>query len=216
MMPRFPLRLLSCVVVAALVVACNDDGPSGSDDPGLVVDPQFFGVLEEDTVRLEATLNGQPHAVTWDVQHDSIAEVEADGLVTGKRAGYTAVTATSTTNPNLKRSSSITVIPVPVLTPGTALTGLGGATNTRRYFKITVPAGKTELKIEMSGGTGDADMYVLFNGLPDTDSWDCRPFAGGNAETCTFANPSAGTWFIMLEAFATYANVRLLGTLTPP
>ena len=216
MMPRSPLRLLSCLLVAALVVGCEDDGPSGSDDPGLVVDPVFFGVLEEDTVRLEAELNGQPHAVTWDVQHDSIATVSATGLVTGKLAGFTAVTATSTTNPNLKRSSSITVIPVPVLTPGTARTGLGGATNTRRYFKIVVPAGKTELKIEMSGGTGDADMYVKQGALPDTDVWDCRPFEGGNAEVCTFANPAAGTWFIMLEAFATYANVSLLGTLTPP
>lgn len=216
MMLRSPLRLLSCLLVVAGVIGCDDDGPSGSDDPGLVVDPVFFGVLEEDTVRLAATLNGQPHAVTWEVQYDSIATVTAEGLVTGKLPGFTAVTATSTTNPNLKRSSSITVIAVPTLTLGTARTGLGGSAGTRRYFKVVVPAGKTELKIAMSGGTGDADMYVRFNGLPDTDNWDCRPFAGGNTETCTFANPAAGTWFVMLEAFATYSSVQLLATVTPP
>ncbi|MGQ0713415.1 MAG: pre-peptidase C-terminal domain-containing protein [Gemmatimonadaceae bacterium] len=214
MMHRLALTV-SCALLAALMVGCGDDGPSGSDDPGLVVTPVFRGVLEDDTLRLAATLNGQPAAVTWEVQHDSIATVNAEGLVTGLRAGFTAVTATSTSNPQMKRSASITVIPVPVLASGVARTGLSGATGTQRFFKIVVPAGTTKLTITMSGGTGDADLYVRFGQLPTLGTFDCAPFLGGNAESCTFDNPAVGTWFIMLDAFAAYAGARLVGTLTP-
>src|SRR5688572_25131930 len=145
MMPRSPLRLLSCFLLAALVVGCDDAGPSGNDDPGLQVDPSFIGVIETDTVRLEALLNDQAVPVTWDVQYDSIATVSQDGLVTTLLPGFTAVTATSTTNPQLKRSASITVTAVTALTSGTAVTVSATAVGSRLLRKITVPTGATSL-----------------------------------------------------------------------
>jgi hypothetical protein len=43
-------------------------------------------------------------------------------------------------------------------------------------------------------------------------TYDCRPYLGGNAETCTFATPSAGTWYVMLNAYAAYSGVTLTGS----
>jgi hypothetical protein len=57
-------------------------------------------------------------------------------------------------------------------------------------------------------------MYVKFGSAPTDTVYDCRPFLGGNAETCTFAAPSAGTYFVRLKAYATFSGVSLVGNYT--
>ena len=44
-------------------------------------------------------------------------------------------------------------------------------------YTMVVPAGATDLKFVMSGGTGDADMYVKFGSAPTDTVYDCRPYA---------------------------------------
>lgn len=214
MMPRSLLRLLPCLLVAALVVGCDDDGPSGSDDPGLIVTPSFRGVPETDTLRLAASLNGTATAVTWDVQYDSIASVTPDGLLTALRPGYTAVTATSTTNPQLKRSASITVIAVGVLESGDTVTvASSGARGSALYRKIAVPAGADSLVVTMAGGSGDVDLYLRLGGVPTTSTFACRSWNSGNNEYCKISNPAAGTWFLLLDLWDPYSGVDLVATI---
>ena len=43
-------------------------------------------------------------------------------------------------------------------------------------------------------------------------AYTCRPYKNGNAETCTFTNPAAGTYWVMLNAYAAYSGVTLTGT----
>ncbi|MBC7895067.1 MAG: pre-peptidase C-terminal domain-containing protein [Cytophagaceae bacterium] len=213
MMHRSAFRL-SCALLAALVVGCGDDGPSGNDDPGLVIAPAFRGVPETDTLRLTATFNGEPIAVTWETQDATIATVSATGLVTGLKPGFVAITARAS-NQEL-RSASITVLPVPVLTSGTAVTISGtGARGTAAYRKIVVPAGATNLSVTISGGSGDVDMAVRRGAVPTLSSNDCVSEEAGNAETCTIANPAAGTWFILLYLWNPYAGASLRATVTP-
>ena len=50
-----------------------------------------------------------------------------------------------------------------------AVTGLTGATGSQTFFKINVPAGQAKLDIVMSGGTGDADLYVKKGAKPTLD-----------------------------------------------
>jgi hypothetical protein len=95
---------------------------------------------------------------------------------------------------------------------GVAVTNLSGALNAQQFFFIAVPAGQTTLTVQMSGGTGDADLYVRFGSRPTTATYDCRPFINGNNETCTFNSPSAGNWFIMLNGFSAYSGVTLKAT----
>jgi serine protease len=100
------------------------------------------------------------------------------------------------------------------LTNGVAVTGLSGATGSQSFFTLAVPAGATNLKFEMSGGTGDADLYVKFGSAPTTSSYDCRPYHGGNTETCTITTAQTGTYHVMIHAYSAYSGVTLKGSYT--
>ena len=97
------------------------------------------------------------------------------------------------------------------LTNNVPVTGLSGASGSQKFFKLTVPAGQVSLVFQQSGGTGDADLYVRRGSLPTTSTYDCRPFTSGNAETCTFSNPVAADYFVMVRGFAAYSGVTIVG-----
>ncbi len=98
------------------------------------------------------------------------------------------------------------------LTNGVALTGQSGATGAQAFYKIVVPSGQTSLVFNMSGGTGDADMYTKLGAHPTLTTYDCRPYVSGNTETCTVTNPAAGTYYVMLNGYAAYSGVSLKAT----
>src|SRR5207244_1611863 len=61
----------------------------------------------------------------------------------------------------------LTITPgVFVLSKGVAVTNLSGALGSQTFFKLTVPASQSTLSFKMSGGTGDADLYVRFGAKP--------------------------------------------------
>lgn len=101
-----------------------------------------------------------------------------------------------------------------VLQNGVAVTGLAAAKSAKLNYTVVVPAGAKNLKVALSGGTGDADLYLKFGAAPTTSSYDCRPYVTGNAETCTVASPQAGTYYVMLNAYAAFSGVTLKATWT--
>lgn len=92
---------------------------------------------------------------------------------------------------------------------------ISGATGTDNRFTMVVPAGRTSLSFSISGGTGDADLYVRFGTAPTTTTYDCRPYRSGNTETCTISNIQAGTYHVNVRAYSAYSNVTLVGRYTP-
>ena len=100
------------------------------------------------------------------------------------------------------------------LTNGVAKTGLAQTTGYSINYTMAVPAGATGLKFVSSGGTGDADMYVKFGSAPTDSSYDCRPYASGNAETCNIATAQAGTYYVRMKAYSSYSGVSLTGSYT--
>ncbi len=92
------------------------------------------------------------------------------------------------------------------------LTGLSGAANTETQYTLVVPANARNLTVSISGGSGDADLYTRFGQAPTTSIYDCRPWLNGNAETCTVATPTAGTYYIMIRAYNTYSGLRLIAS----
>ena len=214
MMHRSAVRLTCGLLAAFVVLACDDVSPSGLEDPGLEVTPAFRGVPETDTVRLVATFNGEPTTVTWESSNQAVATVSNTGLVSGLVPGFAAITATGPSGQ--KRSSSITVVAVTALTSGTGVTiASNAARGSQQFRKIEVPAGKTSLTVTISGGTGDVDLYVKRGGVPTTSNFDCRSWEAGNDEICTFTNPAAGTYFIMLDLWNPYSGARLTATYAP-
>jgi serine protease len=97
------------------------------------------------------------------------------------------------------------------LTKGVPVTGLTASTGNSLNYTMVVPAGSSNLTFDISGGTGDADMYVKFGSAPTDTIYDCRPYKNGNVENCTFATPQAGTWHVRLKAYSTFSGVSLVG-----
>ncbi len=86
---------------------------------------------------------------------------------------------------------------------------LSGSSSTKLFHTIEVPAGKSKLEVVMSGGTGDADLYVRHGNKPTQSSWKCRPYKTGNNETCTINNPQAGTWHVGVFGYEAFSGVDL-------
>ena len=123
--------------------------------------------------------------------------------------GFTAFSGVTLTG------RTTTAATTPSLVNGVPVTNISGASGSQQFWKLTVPAGRTSLKFTISGGTGDADLYVRSGAKPTTSTFNCRPFLNGNSETCTFTSPAAGDWYVMIRGFATFSGVTLTGTYTP-
>jgi len=90
------------------------------------------------------------------------------------------------------------------------------AGNWSSMYTVTIPAGTTSLVVNISGGSGDADLYVRAGAAPTTSSYNCRPYLGGNTETCTINNPTAGTtYYIGVRAYTAYSGVSMKATRSP-
>ena len=101
------------------------------------------------------------------------------------------------------------------LTNNVALTGLSGAKGAQTFYQLAVPAGTASVTFTITGSTSstnDTDLYVKANAHPSLTSYDCRPFKTGSNETCTIANPVAGTYDVMLNGYSAYSGVTLKGS----
>ncbi len=99
---------------------------------------------------------------------------------------------------------------------GDSIGGISGAQGSWTMFQITLPAGASDLAVSMSGGSGDADLYLRFGSEPTTGSYDCRPWSNGNNENCPVASPNAGVYFIGIRGYGVYSNTNLSVSFTAP
>ncbi|HEY0921719.1 S8 family peptidase [Rheinheimera pacifica] len=95
------------------------------------------------------------------------------------------------------------------------LNNLSATSGNWLHYTLAVPAGMGTLNVTMSGGTGDADLYVRRGAQPTTSSYDCRPYKTGNNESCAFTNPQAATWYISMRAYSTFSGVTLVTEYKP-
>ncbi|HEY0659996.1 MAG TPA: proprotein convertase P-domain-containing protein [Lysobacter sp.] len=100
------------------------------------------------------------------------------------------------------------------LTNGVPVANISGASGSQQFWTMAVPAGATNLKFTIAGGTGDADMYVKFGSAPTTSTYDCRPYLNGNNETCNITTAQVGTYHVMLRGYTAYSGVSLTGSYT--
>ncbi|MBB3061627.1 S8 family peptidase [Microbulbifer rhizosphaerae] len=95
---------------------------------------------------------------------------------------------------------------------GVAEANLSASTGEELHYTLEVPAGASNLQFQISGGSGDADLYVQFGSAPTTSSYDCRPWLSGNSETCSISNVQAGTYYVMVRAYSSFSGVSLVGS----
>jgi serine protease len=101
-----------------------------------------------------------------------------------------------------------------VLDKGVAETGLSAGSGSEILYTFQVPSGASNLVFTMSGGSGDADLYVRRGSAPTDSSYDCRPYRSGNNESCSFAAPTAGTYYVRLKAYSSFSGVSLVADYT--
>lgn len=128
------------------------------------------------------------------------------------------LTVTDDGGASSSKSTAVTVAATggSVLQNGVAVTGLGAAAGSALDYTMEVPAGASNLQFVLSGGSGNADLYAKYGSLPSDSAYDCRPYRYGNNETCTFATPQAGTWYVRVKARSGFSGATLIGSFTPP
>jgi len=98
------------------------------------------------------------------------------------------------------------------LVNGEAVTNLAGGGGESLLFSLDVPAMATDLSFAMSGGTGDADLYVKFGAEPTVSDYDCRPYLAGNDESCAIDPAQEGTYYVKVIGYTAFTGVSLTGS----
>ena len=111
--------------------------------------------------------------------------------------------------------------PVPTVVPiNTTVSGMSGAQTSETFFKVTVPANTALLKISMTGGTGDADLFVRKAQPPICSSvataciFDGLSVNDGNVESVSITSPAAGDYYINVVGYRAYSGVDLSAVVT--
>ena len=81
----------------------------------------------------------------------------------------------------------------------------------RAFWSMAVPAGQANLSFTISGGAGDADLYVLSGTKPTLTWYVCRPYLNGNNETCNLTGQS-GTYYVMVRGYSSFSGTSLVGS----
>ncbi len=79
-----------------------------------------------------------------------------------------------------------------------------------RVYTLTVPPGTARLRFALYGGIGDADLAVRFGEAPSASGADCVSATEFDLEECIIDEPEAGTWYVLIYAYTSYSDVRLL------
>ena len=98
------------------------------------------------------------------------------------------------------------------ITNGQTISNLSASRGEWIYYHINVPSSARDLRFQISGGSGDADLYTRLGVEPTTSVWDCRPYRYGNNETCLYSSPNAGQWFVGIRAYRAFSGLSLTVT----
>ena len=109
-------------------------------------------------------------------------------------------------------SGGTTPPPSTVLSNGVAKTGLALTTGNSTVYTFVVPSGRTTLTFKTSGGTGDADIYVKLGSAPTTSSYLKKSDGSTTTETITINSPAAGTYYLLLNSYASFSGVSLVAS----
>jgi hypothetical protein len=89
-----------------------------------------------------------------------------------------------------------------------AITAINLVEDETKQYYIDVPVGQN-LLVSSYGGLGDTDLYVRYEKMPSTSSFDCRSWNSGNIESCEITNTSAGRYYILLFGYKASEGISL-------
>ncbi|NVJ60530.1 MAG: PKD domain-containing protein [Gammaproteobacteria bacterium] len=92
---------------------------------------------------------------------------------------------------------------------------LSGDEQSAQYFYFDITEYTQSVSFDISGGDGDADIYIRYGEAPTTSLYDYRPYKSGNNESVTIENPQQGGWYIMIRGYTNYSGVTLRASYFP-
>ncbi|HBC3368735.1 TPA: M4 family metallopeptidase [Vibrio vulnificus] len=95
-----------------------------------------------------------------------------------------------------------------VLKNNTPVSNLTGNKGSEVFYTFTVDRNATAV-VSISGGSGDADLYLKAGSKPTTSSWDCRPYRYGNNESCSVSAAPGTTYHVMIKGYSNYSGMTL-------
>ncbi len=81
---------------------------------------------------------------------------------------------------------------------------------------LDIPQDATNLQINLTGGIGDADMYVTSVPANGGAPYDCQSYELNNEEECTLRTVPAGSYHITITAFMNVQDLALAVTYDEP
>ncbi len=194
------------------------DGIESSDGSGIKEPNAAFGwSCNEQSCAFDASgstdSDGNIVSYIWDFG-DGTSSTGINPNHTYSSSGFFDVTLTVVDNDEQKDSTTQSV---PVgdingeLLNGVPITDLSALVGRRQEFFIQVPAHAKTVTFNITGTSGDADLYVRFGAPPTVNTYDCRPYEFGSNETCSF-KAKAGIYFVMIHAYKTFSGVSVVAS----
>jgi len=97
----------------------------------------------------------------------------------------------------------------PTLTSGVAQSGTSAAKGAFKYYKVAVPSGASQAKLDLTGPAcgllgcnPDLDLYGRNGSKPTTTTYNCSAATGSSTETCTISAPPAGYVYIGVYTYS--------------
>jgi subtilisin family serine protease len=97
----------------------------------------------------------------------------------------------------------------PTLTSGVATTGSSPATGAFKYYKVAIPSGASQVKLDLTGPAcgllscnPDLDLYGRNGAKPTTTTYNCSSATASNTETCTITSPPAGYVYVGIYKYS--------------
>lgn len=100
---------------------------------------------------------------------------------------------------------------LPALANGVPVTALSGEAGDALLYRIEVPVGGRQLRVQTYGGNGDVTLSLRHGEQPTAQDWDARSARPGNNEVVHVATPAAGTWYVRVEGVRPFARLTLSG-----
>jgi hypothetical protein len=193
--------------------------------PGSRVEPNAAKATLGEYLRQEGPLAAA--VVTATTGADGVAKFH-DLAITGTGTHTLVFSATGFASSSASGAINAGPVSISALNPGT-LSNLSGPQNSAQYYSIVIGSGIGGLSLQMSGGTGDADVFLRKNSLPTRADFDCISQTGTNNESislnastdaasssCPGLNKklSTGTWYLAVFGLAAYSGAGLTTSTT--
>ena len=153
-----------------------------------------------------------PTLTTYDFISDGSTTAESISVATARVGTYYVMVYGYSAPSNVSLVASYSTGSSNVLSNGVPVSNLALSTGQSRVYTFTVPAGRPSVAFKTSGGTGDCDIYVKLGSAPTTSSYLAKSDGSTTTENITISTPTAGTYYLLLNAYATFSGVTLVAS----